>query len=170
MTEIATLKVDRASLGDLRGAARSANSNVIWILAADATPQDGALAALEEVGVRPAASLPVSAAGAPIEAITRRQVPLRHTRLISLLVDRAHVVELEPPDPRRFGAYAENEWTSRLLARHPGVLVPASRVTASAPGRASVAATLRMAQASVWTRGEKIAALRGLVSRYSAGP
>jgi hypothetical protein len=169
-------EVSVPSLGQLREAAAGASAPLLWILDAGATPGPDTLEALLGAGTLPAASLPVDAAGLPIErligryedgdierllaAARRHQAPLRHTHLVSLLVDRAAVVELAPPDPVRYRGYAASEWTARLLARHPGVLVPASRVRAPEPPKPVLRAALRMVRTSTWRRGEALRELR----------
>jgi hypothetical protein len=83
-------------------------------------------------------------------------VPLRHAPLTSLLARRATVLSEAPPDPARFGGYAGHEWTGRLFAREPAVLVPASRVHVepTAPGTALQA--LRAARAGRWGKGQTL--------------
>jgi len=168
--------VSASSLGQLREAAAGASAPLLWILDAGAVPEPDALQALLEAGARPAASLPLDASGAPVErligryadgdterllaAAQRRQVPLRHTHVVSLLVDRAAVLELAPPDPERYRGYAGSEWTARLLARHPGVLVPASKVRGPDPPKPALAAALRMMRTPTWGRGETLRELR----------
>jgi hypothetical protein len=123
----------------------------------------------------PAASLPVDERGEPVEwavgrftthepaalleAAQARRVPLRRAALISLLVERRSVLEIAPPDPASFGRYAGSEWTGRLFATHPAVLVPASTVRidpGDGPARGDPRALLRAARASGWGRGETL--------------
>lgn len=171
-----------ASVAQLHEAAGRAAAPLLWVLDANAVPSPGALPALIEAGHRPAFSLPVNEAGAPAErllgriggsdneavlaAVRRRQVPMHHSSLVSLLVDRATVLSLAPPRPDHYGRYASTEWTARLLAAHPGVLVPASKVRAVDPPKGGLLAALRLMSTGTWRRGEAIRelgrALRGL--------
>lgn len=164
-----------SSLAEIQDAARAAETPLLWLRDARATPAPDALEALMEAGITPAVSLPVSASGDPVELLLgrfaaddealvsgaqRRQVPLRHTYVVSMLVERDAVLGLDPPDPGRFGVYAGNEWTSRLFARHGGSLVPASRVLAGPVPRASWRAALRTRRAGAWRRRETLRELR----------
>jgi hypothetical protein len=168
------------SPSELRDAASAATGSLLWLLDAGAVPEDGALAALIVHAPMPAASLPVDGAGRPVEsllgrfaehdliglldAIERRTVRLYHTRVTSLLVERDLVLELAPPDPERFGPYAGSEWTSRLFARRPGCLVPASRVRVVDEPVDSPLHALRAARSARWGRREAAHALaRGIV-------
>jgi hypothetical protein len=155
---------------EVRDAATAATSSLLWLLDADAVPVDGALAALLLHAPTPAASLPIDAAGRPVEsllgrfaehdlpalldAVEGRTVPLYHSRVTSLLVERDLVLELAPPDPERFGPYAGSEWTSRLFARRPGCLVPASRVRVVDEPVDSPLHALRAARTARWGRRE----------------
>ena len=157
--------------------AERAVSRFLWLVDPRAEPMPDALDALLEADHTPAASLPVDGGGEPIEAAVgrfatsdpaalleearARRVPLRHTVVASLLVERRTVLELAPPDPMRFGRFAGNEWTARLFAAHPAVLVPASKVRIGALGRAGPLQTLRTARAAGWGRGETLRALYG---------
>jgi hypothetical protein len=163
------------SLAELRDAALAARSELLWVLGPGAQPLPDTLRELLGAGHEPAASLPVDAAGQPVEravgrfvehdlelllgAAAEHRVPLRHAPVTSLLVPREAVLSTEPPDPGRFGAFAGDEWTARLFARHPALLVPASRVRiASAPNGAPQHA-LRAARAGGWGKGETLRAL-----------
>jgi hypothetical protein len=171
------------TLAQLRAAAEAAESELLWLLDEDAEPDSATLPALLEAGHVPVASLPLGAAGgepleaavgrfataepaALLEAAQARYVPLRHAFLTSLLVARASVLELDPPDPARFGRWAGSEWTARLFARHPGRLVPASTVRVRPPARdREPLAALRAARAAQWGRGETLRALYGSLTR-----
>jgi hypothetical protein len=170
-----------AAAADLADAAAGLNSAMVWIVDGDAEPEPGALHELLRASATPAASLPVDARGVPSEphigryldqddkllsAARNREVPLRHTALVSVLCERDAVVELEPPDLDRFGVYAQHEWTARLFARHPGVLVPSSRVRVSQPKRSEWLPALRMLRTPTWGRGE---AIRELVRAGAGG-
>jgi hypothetical protein len=161
-----------ASLADLGEAAERASTELLWLLDAGAIPTQATLPALLDAGHVPAASLPVDGAGAVCEAAVgrfvetepaalldaarARVVPLRHTFVTSLLVARSSVTELAPPDPARFGPYAGTEWTGRLFARHPAVLVPASRIRVGALDRATPLQAVRAARAGRWGSGETL--------------
>jgi hypothetical protein len=169
------------SLDALARAAREAATALLWLLDANAQPSAETLPALLEHAEAPAASLPVDERGEPVEpllgrftesdvpgilsAVANRCVPLRHTYLISLLVERDLVTELAPPDPQRFGRYAGSEWTARLFARRRGMLVPASRVRIGALAARAPGPALRMAQTGVWRRGETLRELQRALLR-----
>lgn len=168
------------SASELSTAAARANNALIWIVDAAAKPEPGALDELLRTDTTPAVSLPVDGSGAPsdvhigrfvdederlLEAARNRQVPLRHTALVSILCERDAVTEIDPPDPRRYGVYAQNEWTARLFSRHPGILVPASRVSVPRKPRGEWLPALRMLRTPTWRRGE---AVRELI-RVGAG-
>jgi hypothetical protein len=160
------------SLAHLKETAGQADTELLWLLDAGAVPSESTLPALLGADHLPAASLPVDGDGAPCEAAVgrfvetdaaallasamARVVPLRHTFLTSLLVARSSVTELAPPDPARFGRYAGPEWTGRLFARHPAVLVPASRIRVGALDRATPLQAVRAARAGRWGRGETL--------------
>ena len=147
-------------------------TDVTWLLDPLAQPLDGAWEALMEHAPGPAASLPVDPRGRPREdlvgrfieddieglltGVRQRAVPLRHIGLLSLLVTREHVRELDPPDHDRYGPYAVNEWTARLFARHPAVLVPASRVCVADVRQSSLRGAVRFARQGVWMKGEVV--------------
>ena len=161
-----------ASANQLREAAEAATTSLLWIVDGAAKPLADALPSLLGAGTTPAASLPVDDAGVAVETLIgrfadddddalvaaagRRQIPIRHTHLLSLLVDREPVLRLDPPDPGRFGPYAGSEWTARLFALGGGVLVPASRVQASGAARASALSAMRVMRSGAWRRGETL--------------
>ena len=89
-----------------------------------------------------------------LDAVRVRRVPLRHTYVISMLVRTDVVREHEPPDPARFGRYAGSEWTARVFAGRPGMLVPASRVRVVSRPPGALHHALRMARTGVWGRRE----------------
>jgi hypothetical protein len=155
----------------LAAAAAAADTDLVWVLDPRLEPSASALDVLREHADAPAASLPVDAHGAPVEALLgrygtderqlldaarRRRVPLRHLGAVSVLCERALVTE--DPDPR-LGPYAAVAWTARLFARRPAFLVPASTVVCPPPPSAR-AASLRMARTGVWGRGEMLRELR----------
>jgi hypothetical protein len=157
---------------DIREAAERAPTELLWLLDPAAEPTPDTLPALIEATHVPAASLPVDGHGEPVEwavgrfeteepaalleAARARRVPLRHTFVTSLLVDRQSVLDTEPPDPARFGRYAGSEWTARLFAFHPAILVPASTVRIGPSGRGAPLQALRSARAGGWGRGETL--------------
>lgn len=163
------------SLDALPEVAARAATGLLWLLAASAVPSASTLARLLEHADRPVASLPVDAAGRPVEVavgrfhddddqvlegILHRTVPLRHTMVVSLVVERAAAAELEPPSVDRFGVHAGTEWTARLFARRTGVLVPDSRVEIPTPGLPSLAHTVRVARSGTWRRREAMAEIQ----------
>ena len=170
-----------SSLDALADTAREAATGLLWLLDASAQPSEETLPALLELAEAPAASLPVDERDAPVEpllgrftesdvpgilsAAANRCVPLRHTYLISLLVERDLVTMLAPPDPDRFGRYAGSEWTARLFARRRGMLVPASRVRVGALAARAPGPALRMARTGVWRRGETLRELQRALQR-----
>lgn len=168
---------------DLSGArdlVASASEPLAWLVASGTRVDTGTLAALEAHAPAPAASLVVDSEGTPVDALLgrfgddesqlvetarERCVPLRHVDVVSLLLPRDLVAEVAGPDPRRFGAYAGSEWTARMFARRPGVLVCASVATVDRPARPPLQDTLRMARSGTWRRGE----IPGEVYRALAG-
>jgi hypothetical protein len=182
MSEVATVRVGAGSLQSLREIAAGAAMPLLWLLDVGATASEDTLAALLEHASGPAASLPVDALGRPIkplmgrvtesdvagilEAIERHCLPLRHIHLTSLLVERDLVLDLPPPDPRRFGWYAGAEWTARLFAHRRGMLVPASRVRVNDCPAGSPLQALRAARSARWRKGETLRELhRSIASR-----
>jgi hypothetical protein len=163
------------SLAHIRDATEDAETELVWLLGEGAEPCPGALEALLEAGDEPAASLAVDVAGAPLEAAlgrfaeesaagllqsaSEKRVPLRHTFVSSLLIARETVLAHAPPDPGRFGVYAGSEWTARVFADRPGMLIPASTVRVPAPAPGSAVDALRAARASGWGKGETLRAL-----------
>jgi hypothetical protein len=134
-----------ADLAGVKDAALRASTPLLWLLAADAVPNDRTLPALGDderaatvsVPLRhdehPAESLIGSFADDDVEGLLAaaqgRRIPLRFTPVYSLLVPRELVLSNDRPDPGRFGPYADIEWTARLFSRRAGMLVPASTVT-----------------------------------------
>ncbi|MDX6675545.1 MAG: hypothetical protein QOH11_2963 [Solirubrobacteraceae bacterium] len=181
MSEVTTIPVAARSLDALVEAAAHAPTSLLWLLDDAATPAVDALDALLVHGPGPAASLPVDAQDRPVlplmgrvteadargilEAIGDRCLPLRHTPVVSLLVERDLVLEISPPDPGCFGWYAGAEWTARLFARRHGVLVPASRVRVDDPPAGSPRDVLRTARRAGWRRGETLRELHRSVVR-----
>ena len=164
-----------SSLADLRDAAEAAPGDRLWLLDSQAEPAADTLTALLDAPSPAAASLPLDGAGRPVEALVgrfveddverlldatrERYVPLRHTFVTSLLVDRAAVLAEDPPAPARFGAFAGSEWTARLFRRTPGLLVPRSEVRVAAGIRARPLDALRAGRAAGWGTGETLRAI-----------
>jgi hypothetical protein len=176
MSDVTTIPVDAESLAGVCEKAADAPTRLVWLLNRDATASQGTLEALLEHAPGPAASLPVDRLNRPLEplmgrvtesdangildAVARRRLPLRHTHVMSLLVERDLVLDLPPPDPHRFGWYAGAEWTARLFARRRGMLVPASRVQVEVCAAGSPRHVLRVAWSASWRKGETLRELR----------
>jgi hypothetical protein len=182
MSDVATVRVAPERLGALRDEAAKAEAPLLWLLGVDARPEPDALEPLIRHAPQPAASLPVDPGGravlalmgrvperdAPeiLAAIERRCLPLRHTHVVSLLVERELILATAPPQPDRFGWYAGCEWTARLFAQQTGLLVPGSRVTVAEAPAGSPLHVLRVARAAGWRKGETVRELhRALTPR-----
>ena len=164
--------VEIAGLGDLQATAARATTPLVWLVDASAVPSADALPALLEHADAPAASLPVDSDGLPVETalgriddddadavlarIIERRVPLRHTAVISLLLECKLIAAVAPPDPLRFGGYAGTEWTARVFALRQGMLVPASRVELEPSRVGSPVQAMRVARSGAWRRGEAL--------------
>ena len=172
--------VTLAELTGVRDVARAAGTELLWILDGRAVADQATLPALLEHASLPAASLPVDAAGAPVDAligrvrrdsdaavlaeVERRRVPLLHAPVVSLLVARREVASLEAPRAD-LGRYAGLDWTARLFAASGGgVLVPASRVRAPPGGPGDPIAALRMTRANAWSRADLARELRRMIT------
>jgi hypothetical protein len=172
VSRVTTVAVGGPSLAEVRDAAERASTPLLWLVDSSATPLDDALEALLRHAGDPAASLPVDERGAPVEAmvggyadsdaaavldaVSARRAPLRHTWVVSLLVARELVLQHAPPDPGRFGPYAGSEWTARVFAGRPGMLVPESRVRVARVPAASPLHALRMMRAGAWGKGDTL--------------
>jgi hypothetical protein len=181
MSDVTTIPVDAESLEAACEEAADAPTRLVWLLDRDATASQGALAALLAHAPGPAASLPVDALDRPIvplmgrvtesdangilDAVARRRLPLRHTPVTSLLVERELVLDVPPPDPQRYGWYAGAEWTARLFARRRGMLVPASRVRVDVCPAGSPRHVLRVARSASWRKGETLRELHRSLTR-----
>jgi hypothetical protein len=181
MSDVTTIPIDAESLEAVCETAADAAMPLLWLLDRNATASEDTLASLLEHAPGPAASLPVDSLGRPIEALMgrvtesdtagileavgRHGLPLRHTHVTSLLVERDLVLDVLPPDPRRFGWYAGAEWTARLFDRRRGVLVPASRVRVDACPAGSPLHALRAARSARWRKGETLRELHRTVTR-----
>jgi hypothetical protein len=167
------------SLATLQDAAARAGTRLVWLVDARAAPSPSTLPALLDHADAPAVSVPVDASGALVEAalgrvadedpatllerVGERRVPLRHTTVTSLVIERELVATVPPPDPGRFGPYAGSEWTARVFARNRGMLVPASRIELVAPPPGSLTHAVRMAGRGGWRRGETLRELHRVV-------
>jgi hypothetical protein len=171
------------SLGGLKDVLSAARTPLVWLLHRAASPNGSTLSRLLEDASHPAASLPLSSTGLPLdrllgrftewdvegilEAAEFRRVPLRHTHIISLLVETEFARGLAPPSAARYGRYAGVEWTGRMFALKRGMLVPASTVTIDPRAVAgSIGDAVRTARSGVWGRGE---ALREIASGVRSG-
>ena len=96
-----------------------------------------------------------------VAAAHDRRVPLRFTPVYSMLVARDLVLSHAAPDESRFGPYADIEWTARLFAGRPGMLVPASTVTVPARRQPlAPQALLRLGPRSGLRRTDRLRQLR----------
>jgi hypothetical protein len=184
VSEVTTIPLHTGSLRTVREVAAAAPTSLLWLLDSGTVPAEDALATLLEHAPGPAASLPVDRAGNAVEAlmgritesdapgildaVRRRRLPLRHTHVTSLLVERDLVLELSPPDPAHFGWYAGREWTGRLFARRRGWLVPNSRVEVQDGITGSPIDVLQAARSAGWRRGETLRELQRSVTGGSA--
>jgi hypothetical protein len=169
------------SLGGLSEVLSATRTPLAWLLHGAAIPNESTLRGLLDAG-HPAASLPLAPTGVPIDrllgrftewdvegilaAAERRRLPLRHTHVISLLVETELACGLAPPSAARYGRYAGVEWTARLFAVKRGMLVPASTVTID-PGAVagSIGDAVRTARSGIWGRGEALREIANSVSR-----
>jgi hypothetical protein len=167
------------ALDAVAGAARSAPTRLVWLLDASALAGAETLAALRRNADAPAVSLPVDAGDQPVDGlvgafaaddagrvldeVARHRVPLRHAPVISLLAERDLVAGLAPARVGRYRCYAGLEWTARLFAGRPGVLVPDSRVRVPGLPRPAVMPAVRLARDGVWGRGDIARELRRAV-------
>lgn len=188
--------------GDAAAFARALASDAewLWFLADGAHPRDDALecllAAVEPEDAAPAtvlagllvddrgALLDDSLQAAPridsaeaVRLVRQRLLPIRSAGFGNCLVARAAFVTHGLPNDRRFGPFAAEEWTARVLRDHPGYLVPASVVVTPAArepaGRGSalsdLRAVLRMLPTGTWTRGYAARALSRALIRVRDG-
>jgi hypothetical protein len=121
--------------------------------------------ALLDDRVQPAPAIDTAAA---LRLVGQRLLPLRSAAFAHCLVARAAFERHGLPDAARFGPFAAEEWTARVLRTEPGYLVASSAIVlahhAERAGRTPRAlhlrATLRMLGTGTWTRGEAARALR----------
>jgi hypothetical protein len=184
--ERSTRPVD-AVLTDLDHAA---GSELVWMLDGGAAPRPDALqrllGALELPAPRGpavlAAGLVVLADGRPVTATLAagtehdtpavlalapsRVLPIRRASLACTLVRGGALRRHGAPDTR-FGPYAGQEWTARILRDAPGLLVPTAVAELAAAPRvrrapATLRAWARTARTPTWTKGETARALAAL--------
>ena len=175
--------------------ALASDAEWLWFLAAAARPRADALerllAAIEPEDAAPATVLagllvddrgdllddslqaaPRINSGEVIRLVEQRLLPIASAGFANCLVARAAFSRHGLPDTRKFGPYAPEEWTARVLRDAAGYLVPASVVVLRAPAepanrRAAVShllATIRMLPTGTWTRGYAARALWRAVS------
>lgn len=183
------LRID--SIADVCEAARRAKSSDLWLLDACAAPTGTTLAGFSEESRSPQLSLVVDDEGVPLEAlvggfddsdlsdflevVNGRRLPLRYSRLVSMLIPRDVVLAHQPPDPHRYGSCADIEWTARLFRAHGGQLAPASTVELAArrsgPRPIDMARLVRAGalRRSDVLRSVRLAALRAGGKLYAAG-
>jgi hypothetical protein len=192
---------DVATVGagqDALARALASETDWLWFVAEGARPREDALDRLLEArepkdALAPTvlAGLLVDGRGAPLDdrlqaapridadAAVRlagqRLLPLRSAPFAHCLVARAAFGRHGVPDERRFGPFAAQEWTGRVLRDEAGYLVPASVVElASRPERPDrsayllhLRAAVHMLQTETWSRGDAARALWGAVAGLS---
>jgi hypothetical protein len=178
--------------GDADALARALASDAewLWFLAEGARPREDALerllAATEPVDSESAtvvAGLLVdddgdfladSCQAAPridskeaVRLVRQRLVPIRSAGFANCLVARVAFARHGLPDGSRYGRYAAEEWTARVLSEEAGYLapesvvaVPAYAVPASRAAFSNLVATIRMLPTGTWTHGDAARALR----------
>jgi hypothetical protein len=185
------------------GTPLEANPDWLWFLSDGARPCDDALerllGAIEPAGHAPAsvvAGLLIDEHGEPLadrlQAAPRidaalavllvgpRLLAIRCAGFTHCLVARSAFRRHGLPDTGRFGPFAAEEWTARVLRRESGYLVPDSRVVVPTLARADRSdrgshrlATLRMLPTGTWSRGDAARAVRrtlvGNARRREAG-
>jgi hypothetical protein len=105
---------------------------------------------------------------AAVRLVRQRLLPIRSAGFGNCLVAGAAFSRYGLPNNRKFGRFAAEEWTARVLRKEQGYLVPASVVvlptrTAAADrsaARSDLLATIRMLRTGTWTRGDAARALR----------
>jgi hypothetical protein len=178
--------------GDVDAFARALASDAewLWFLADGARPRDDALecllAAIDPEGAAPAAVLagllvddrgallddslqaaPRIDSAEAVRLVRQRLLPIRSAGFGNCLVARAAFIRHGLPNERKFGPFAAEEWTARVLRDEPGYLVPASAVVMPAPREApdrsaalsDLRAMVRMLPTGTWTRGYTARAL-----------
>jgi hypothetical protein len=164
----------------------------LWFLADGARPREDALTGLLEArepqDATPAtvlAGLLVDERGAPLHAgfqaapqldadaavrlVGQGLLPIRSTGFAHCLVARAAFDRHGRPDDRRFGPFAAEEWTARVLRDEAGYLVGASIVqlgddVAPFGSARPLGAAVRMLSTGTWGRGEAVRALRRTIA------
>lgn len=169
---------------DALARAAATDHDWIWVLEGGAAPQPNALAGLL-LGLADGAlrcGMVVDPAGRPlsfalpsgdtfdVDAVialaAERVLPIRRATLAHTLVPRDALRDHGLPDPR-YGAYAGEEWTTRVAAAGGGRFLPASTAVlpAAPPASHALAPALRTARTPTWTNGERIAVFAALLRR-----
>jgi hypothetical protein len=170
----------------------------LWFLAEGARPRHDALerlvAAIEPEDAAPATVLagllvdehgealddriqaaPRIDSDAAVRLVGQQLLPIRSAGFAHCLVARAAFSRHGLPDVRRFGPFAAQEWTARVLRSEPGYLVPASVVVlptlAERADRGApllhLLAAMRMLPTGTWSRGDAARTLwRALAGRH----
>ncbi|HWH95418.1 MAG TPA: hypothetical protein VNT03_16270 [Baekduia sp.] len=167
----------------------------LWFVAERARPREDALdlllAAVEPEDAAPAtvlAGLLVDERGAPLERdlqatprldaeaavhlVRQCLLPIRSAGFAHCLVARVEFDRHGLPDHRRFGPFAGEEWTGRVLRESVGYLVAASAVELPAqaerpdrgPSLLHLRAAMHMLPTGTWSRGDAVRALRRAVT------
>jgi hypothetical protein len=172
--------------GDADAFASALASDVewLWFLADGARPRNDALdcllAAIEPEDAAPATVIagllvddrgallddsfqaaPRIDSGEAVRLVRQRLLPIRSAGFGNCLVARAAFIRHGLPNDRRFGPFAAEEWTARVLRDEPGYLAPASAVVMPTPREppdrgsalSDLLATVRMLPTGTWTRG-----------------
>ena len=179
---------------DALARALASEAEWLWLLAEGANPRDDALerliAAIEPEDAAPStvlAGLVVDDRGLPLDGsiqaaprlnsaeavrlVRQRLLPMRSTGFANCLVAREAFSRHGLPNTRKFGPYAPEEWTARVLRNAAGYVVPGSVVVMPAPAEpadrgaalSDLLATMRMLPTGTWTRGDAArAVLRAL--------
>jgi hypothetical protein len=170
-----TDRIDRVAPDEL-GPAAAGDAEWMWVVGQGIDPRpdalDKLLAAAERAPRTPAAvcSLIVGPSGDPhpdylpdgqrhqleetIEASRLRLLPIRDAPLACVLLSRAAVAALDPPDPR-FRGEAGREFMGRLLADAPGYMASDSVAAAATGAPAATADRLRLLASPAWSPIEK---------------
>jgi hypothetical protein len=164
---------------DAFAGALASDADWLWFLAEGARPREDALerllAAIEPEDAAPATVLagmlvddhgdmlddslqpaPRIDSAEAVRCVRQRLLPLRSAGFGHCLIARATLSRHGLPNVRRYGPFAPEEWTARVLRSEPGYLVPASIVAVPDRGDppANLPAAIRMLPTGAWTRGE----------------
>lgn len=176
---------------DALARAHAAGASWIWVLEAGAVPRPDALERLVAAQAPPGAAGATLIAGAVvddagrvrdaavpgfrierpdvIELAGRGLLPIRHAPLAHCLVAREALTRHGFPDTARFGPYAAQEWSARVLRDADGYFDASSVVVSAAangrPGPRDAPALARMLRSGAWSRGDQLAALSRILRR-----